>query len=644
MSKTKKPPKIQSIPKLASQPTEAAPQHAPWFRETVESIVIAFVLAFLFRTFEAEAFVIPTGSMAPTLMGRHKDVYCPQCGHRFQVTASEEESDEALAARAQRGQQAAANYECVAGVCPMCRYTMPMRANLPNEWLANYSADDIKNHKSYNGDRILVNKYVYTLDDPERWDIVVFHFPGDAQMNYIKRLVGLPGETLRIFQGDLFVKRDGAGASDEFQIEHKPADKLLAMRQLVHDTDYDPSVLYAAGWPLRWSEADASGGWQATADASGKSVQQRFTIDSTNDETFWIRYRNFMPDNYVWQELAVAQRRAREQGGPVAKLTDENGDRARPQLVMDFNAYNTRVTLGQAMQTGSLAPQAIRMGIHWVGDLMVVADVDVEAARGELVLDLVEGGKHFTCTIDLATGQAKLSADGAADYAPTAKTILNAPGKYRVGLANFDDQLTLFVKERSMLLPEFRAGDAVAFEGGTAYDADLVFGERRRILPQTSADNPGDLAPAGVGARGAKLSVNRLQVWRDIYYIADSWQQHQSYLPITDMENLSEQMIMEMPFNPSQWPNLLNRRSVEFALGADQFFVMGDNSPESSDARLWRDEHGRGGGRPGGDYLERRLLIGKALCVYWPHSWNRIPGTPIPFPLFPNFEDMRLVR
>ena len=45
-----------------------------------------------------------------------------------------------------------------------------------------------------------------------------------------------------------------------------------------------------------------------------------------------------------------------------------------------------------------------------------------------------------------------------------------------------------------------------------------------------------------------------------------------------------------------------------------------------------------------GAYLERQMLIGKALCVYWPHSWNRIPGTPIPFPLFPNFEDMRLVR
>ena len=43
------------------------------WRDTIESIVFAFILAFLFRTFEAEAFVIPTGSMAPTLYGRHKE-------------------------------------------------------------------------------------------------------------------------------------------------------------------------------------------------------------------------------------------------------------------------------------------------------------------------------------------------------------------------------------------------------------------------------------------------------------------------------------------------------------------------------------------------------------------------------------------
>ena len=71
-------------------PEKPAASSSAAIRETVESIVIAFVLAFLFRTFEAEAFVIPTGSMAPTLMGRHKDLDCPKCGYPYQVSASEE--------------------------------------------------------------------------------------------------------------------------------------------------------------------------------------------------------------------------------------------------------------------------------------------------------------------------------------------------------------------------------------------------------------------------------------------------------------------------------------------------------------------------------------------------------------------------
>ena len=79
-----------------SKPTETTntEQSAPQSnRETVESIVVAVILAFLFRTFVAEAFVIPTGSMAPTLMGNHKDVACEKCGFRYQGGASSENED-----------------------------------------------------------------------------------------------------------------------------------------------------------------------------------------------------------------------------------------------------------------------------------------------------------------------------------------------------------------------------------------------------------------------------------------------------------------------------------------------------------------------------------------------------------------------
>src|SRR5438094_3247987 len=57
-------------------------------KETIESILIAFILAFIFRCFVVEAFVIPTGSMAPTLLGAHSRYQCPDCGYHFDVNYS----------------------------------------------------------------------------------------------------------------------------------------------------------------------------------------------------------------------------------------------------------------------------------------------------------------------------------------------------------------------------------------------------------------------------------------------------------------------------------------------------------------------------------------------------------------------------
>jgi signal peptidase I len=617
MAKSKKTTKPRDIPKSPAQPSAAPAPKSHALRETVESIVIAFVLAFLFRTFEAEAFVIPTGSMAPTLMGRHKDVECPKCDYRYQVSASEENIDNPNVAPSDN----------VAGMCPMCHYVLPMvpGPDLPPEVPESRLAD-IPKQRSYNGDRILVNKYIYTFSEPDRWDVVVFKFPGDAKINYIKRLVGLPGETLRVYQGDLFVG-DKPGAQDaDFQIERKPANTVLAMRQLVHDTEYDPTELDEAGWPLRWQSPPGGGanGWQLEKTIDGNNVRQRYHVDRTSEGAAWLRYHHFVPDYYVWQHLAESD--------------IPNLPQPRPRLIMDANPYNGREDfhhLNHPNRTvysrNSLEIDLLRQGLHWVGDLMVEADVEVEAASGALLLELIEGGRRFTCSIDLTNGEAGLAAQGAADYAPKAKTPLDGPGDYRVAFANVDDQLLLWVD-----------GDLIAFEDSTAYDAEQVFGDRRDIRPETSDDDPGDLAPVGIGARGAKLTVSRLKIWRDVYYIAAKSGNRQSDL-IADFPIADSQTLRSLPYEPSLWDLFRERRHEDFPLAKDQLFVMGDNSAESSDARLWSGEM-EAGGKAGGQYLERRLLIGKALCVYWPHSWNRIPGTPIPFPLFPNFADMRLVR
>jgi len=54
-------------------------------------------------------------------------------------------------------------------------------------------------------DRLFINKFVYHLVSIERGDVVVFHYPRNPQVSYIKRIVALPGDRLRIDRGQVFV-------------------------------------------------------------------------------------------------------------------------------------------------------------------------------------------------------------------------------------------------------------------------------------------------------------------------------------------------------------------------------------------------------------------------------------------------------
>jgi signal peptidase I len=55
------------------------------------------------------------------------------------------------------------------------------------------------------GERIIVNKFVYRFHPIERGDVVVFWYPREPQISFIKRVVGLPGEVVELRRGALFV-------------------------------------------------------------------------------------------------------------------------------------------------------------------------------------------------------------------------------------------------------------------------------------------------------------------------------------------------------------------------------------------------------------------------------------------------------
>lgn len=542
-----------------------SPQPADSVREIVETVVFVVILVLLLKSFTAEAFVIPTGSMAETLYGYQKIVRCPQCGYQFPVNCSSEVDPQDGHPTPVRG--------CT---CPNCRVHVDLREE--RSWSS--------------GDRVLVAKFLYDLfkRQPDRLDVVVFKYPGDGSqrlgsawprtgpfkghvpMNYIKRLIGLPGETIVIHDGNLYVlpasagtdfpddareaaaegrppqlwltkymhARTGVQAADFFkeqrdrlQIIRKTPEKMLSERRIVYDNDY-PAKDLDGPTRARWLDNDSH--WvEQPADHS-------FRLSSTGGATSWLHYRHVL-----------------------------RGDK-RPQLVTDFMGYNT---YENNLHSGP-------PGENWVGDLMVDCEVAVEKPGGSLELELSRGADRFQARFTLdGSGTCRLFrvAGGKEELLESKETPLKKPGTYRLRFANFDERLTVWV------------GSALPFGDGVVY-------------PPSNQSGPvaaNDLHPVGVGGRDTEVSVRKLQVWRDTYYTVAR----------DDAANEPDAGRGIDFADPKRWEGLGDLPYKTLYVQPGHYLCLGDNSPESSDGRAW-------------GLVPERLMLGRALFVYWPvHPVNR---------------------
>lgn len=64
---------------------------------------------------------------------------------------------------------------------------------------------DSMNPTLSDGDNLIVDKFTYHFKDPERYDIIVFPFKYEENTYYIKRIIGLPGETIQIIDGYVYI-------------------------------------------------------------------------------------------------------------------------------------------------------------------------------------------------------------------------------------------------------------------------------------------------------------------------------------------------------------------------------------------------------------------------------------------------------
>lgn len=135
--------------------------------------VLGFLLTdFIFKPYVFEAYKMPTNSMAPTIRGVHITAKCQHCDESAIVSVDPRHGRVGLE-------------DCI---CERFHYNT-------------YHEDDVSSTKPQLGDGVLVSK----LKTPKRWDIIIFDNPDDNGEVYAQRLVGLPGESVQIKGGAVFI-------------------------------------------------------------------------------------------------------------------------------------------------------------------------------------------------------------------------------------------------------------------------------------------------------------------------------------------------------------------------------------------------------------------------------------------------------
>ena len=205
-------------------------------------------------------------------------------------------------------------------------------------------------------------------------------------------------------------------------------------------------------------------------------------------------------------------------------------------------------------------------------------------------------------------------------YQTEYKASLDPTGKMSIAKADGDGQF-VELAHRNIKLPNLKKPKLIEFAN---IDHLLVFKVGKQKLVYDLGMHPDDagqrrinVAPHAEIYASGKLTASHVAIFRDIYYTGSEFAGGRKY-----------------------------GRAIEgapFTLEKDEFFVLGDNSPNSSDCRWWR-INGKGNNkktyRPG--TVPRDYMIGKAIFVYWPNGIK--PFANSSFDFIPNIKKMRFIH
>lgn len=426
-------------------------------RRALELSGLLLCVLLVIRAIVIEPYGVPTGSMAPTLLGHHKAASCPRCGCPVRVGVSPVAPDPTAA-------------------CPNCGQAPLDLGDIPVN----------------RGDHLLVNKFLFDLRPPRRWELALFRHPATPGRAFLKRVVGLPGELIQLQDGDIHA---------DHELARKTLVEARALRIPIFAQGFLPAL---DGWRVRWETEPSDG--PATVDGA------RLLLPAASaTEYAWLVYRH----------------------------TYDTSD--TPSPVLDACFYNGEDN------SRKLQP---------VHDFLIECEAEVRSGDGWLALGLDDGGSRIVAELPIGSVKegARLSEETplGTTLFRTAPGIGLAPGKrYRLELAFVDRRASLALDGREL----FRPLDRPALASRSAV-----------------------IRPARVGARGADVIVHPFRLFRDVHYTLSG--PHLSATPAR--------------------------------LGASEYFVLGDNSPNSEDSRFWSDEAGHP--LP----VQASHFLGKPFLVHWP--------------------------
>ncbi len=473
---------------------------------TFEWLITAFILAFVFRAFVMEAFRIPTGSMADTLRGAHFRLCCRQCGYKY---------EHGYVSR---------NDSIPPGRIPLPRTRCPSCGYYENSRRAEMVA---------NGDRILVLKCIYQFIEPKRWDVIVFKNPTDPTINYIKRLIGLPGEQVQIIDGDIYING---------QICHKPPKVQNELWIPVFNNDYQPVNPHTPTFNYHsWEQpfdTTTSSKWELSP-----TSPTMFQLDSSPDEINTITYRSSVGNDF-----------------------------RATYAYDDVSEYDS---------------------LPFCSDLKVCFHVSPESSQGSIGTTLRKYQIEYNARLDLTGEMVITKKENDSDSVELARKPIDPieiGRTVQMQFTNVDHLLT------------FKCGDE-----------NLTY----ELEPEDIGRIREDIEP-GVEIFGAgKMTLSHIAIFRDIHYLE----------------------VMAV----NGYKKGRATRDFPFVLDEDQFFVLGDNSPNSEDGRWWSADGIANKGLP--PYrmgvVPRDYLVGKAMFVYWPSGFR--PVEKFPFGIIPNIGKMRFI-